>query len=145
MGELVDAKGRVRYFCTACGVLSHGYTYCRECEPPDTVREGRGPKWWSREWPRARRAPLSRRILPGGIVDAPPPTPFIQRRARKGEAGRLPDAEEMPILHAMMNALRELLGLDPLYGQDKKGVRKGQAVAPHPHYYDEREQTWKGR
>lgn len=47
----------------------------------------------------------------------------------------MPTRQEGVFLHAMMDALREMLGLDPLYGAKKE-------KSPFTHY-DERDREWK--
>ena len=77
MGELVKGKER-GFFCEVCGSFSHDVFYCIMCEPPDTLREPPGPKWWGQP----RRGVLARRHLTDEAIAAlPPPQP----RAKRGE------------------------------------------------------------
>jgi hypothetical protein len=96
-------------------------------DAPDTVRDGRGPKWWSRDHHRSERGPKQRPkcLYPKEHAQTPSFavrfwTCGCRRRAQREQKFAILVGEEREALNAFADAIRDLLGLEPLYT-----VRKG--------------------
>ena len=94
-----------------------------EEEPPETIRNRQGPRWWSRG---AREAPAPELATEEEREAIGDPSIVVPRRARRG-AGRLPNGRQRWLEEAcrIVDAIREMLGMAPLYAPDPLAGSKG--------------------